>query len=198
MQTVNIALFPLELFLLPGEKSHLHIFETQYKQLFADCTSQNSGFGIPYIERGKWAGIGSYVKILDVHDTDANDAVDIEICGTAIFDLAKVFLSPSGKKYPTGHVRWITPSPNPVTESLMHALSAYLKQTQKVVLPEMLATDLTPFDVARLIQLNNTDKVKLAKAGSDPQKEVLLRNRVKLFAKLQDQTKSIREEFFLN
>jgi Lon protease-like protein len=40
----DLGLFPLDLVLLPGEKTPLHLFEPRYRQLYADCTLEDTPF----------------------------------------------------------------------------------------------------------------------------------------------------------
>lgn len=42
--SLDLGLFPLDLVLLPGEKTPLHLFEPRYRQLYADCTLEDVPF----------------------------------------------------------------------------------------------------------------------------------------------------------
>lgn len=42
--SLDLGLFPLDLVLLPGEKAPLHLFEPRYRQLYADCTLEDTPF----------------------------------------------------------------------------------------------------------------------------------------------------------
>ena len=44
----HLGLFPLRIFLFPGEQTTLHLFEPRYLQLSTDCINNNECFGIPY------------------------------------------------------------------------------------------------------------------------------------------------------
>ena len=42
--SLDLGLFPLDLVLLPGERVPLHLFEPRYRQLYADCTLEDTPF----------------------------------------------------------------------------------------------------------------------------------------------------------
>ena len=45
---LDYGMFPLRIFLFPGEQTTLHIFEPRYLQLITECLENNVCFGIPY------------------------------------------------------------------------------------------------------------------------------------------------------
>ena len=65
------GLFPLRIFLFPGEQTTLHIFEPKYLQLITDCINNEDLFGIPYQGKTTLSELGS----LDL-TVDGTDEVD--------------------------------------------------------------------------------------------------------------------------
>ena len=68
------GLFPLRIFLFPGEQTTLHIFEPRYLQLVTECLSSGEYFGIPYQGKTTLSELGSLVKVVqilkfDLHST---------------------------------------------------------------------------------------------------------------------------------
>jgi Lon protease-like protein len=59
----HYGLFPLRIFLFPGEQTTLHIFEPRYLQLVTECLSNNEYFGIPYQGKTTLSELGSLVKV---------------------------------------------------------------------------------------------------------------------------------------
>ena len=57
--TIEIALFPLNTVVFPGQHLPLHIFEPRYRQLVRDVLSQDGEFGIALITRGREVGAGA-------------------------------------------------------------------------------------------------------------------------------------------
>ncbi|MEH6452600.1 MAG: peptidase S16, partial [Psychromonas sp.] len=64
---MRIALFPLPIFILPGGKTRLTIFEPKYKRLVSESMSTGNGFGIcsPNQQTISDNNIGTRVKIFD-------------------------------------------------------------------------------------------------------------------------------------
>ena len=58
------GLFPLRIFLFPGEQTTLHIFEPRYLQLVTECLSSGEYFGIPYQGKTTLSELGSLVKVV--------------------------------------------------------------------------------------------------------------------------------------
>ena len=67
MTSKALALFPLPLLPLPGERIGLHIFELRYQALFSELESMDrEEFGIPYVEKGKLTGVGAIMRLVAV------------------------------------------------------------------------------------------------------------------------------------
>lgn len=198
MQTVQIPIFPLPLFLLPGEVSHLHIFEPRYRQMLEDCAQQGVGFGIPYAKDNKLCELGAVVKISDGYEINPDGTTDIEIVGQQVFRLKKIQIQSTDKLYPLGDVVIIDLEGKAVSERLMKQMGAYLKSTNKSIPPELMSTNLTAYDASRILALTPEDKIKLVKAKSDALRENIVLNRLKILARIQEQNKSIEGEIFLN
>jgi uncharacterized protein len=70
----RLRLFPLNAVLFPGAVMNLHIFESRYKQMIAECLEKGEGFGVALIAEGAEAGdpnvtphdVGSIAEIVDV------------------------------------------------------------------------------------------------------------------------------------
>ena len=54
------GLFPLRIFLFPGEQTTLHIFEPRYLQLVTECLSSGEYFGIPYQGKTTLSELGAF------------------------------------------------------------------------------------------------------------------------------------------
>lgn len=199
MQTVQIPLFPIEIFLLPGETTHLHIFEPRYQQLLNDCAKTNTGFGIPFKSNDKIQGIGSFVKIINVSAKNPDGTSDIEIFCEDVFNLKKFQRQPDNKLYPIGEVEFIdSVLHEAISADLMQTLNSFLKKNEKVVMPDTPSFYLSAFEVAGLLEFSNTDKIKLARTNSPISREKILKNRIKILEKIREQVKSLKDNFFLN
>jgi uncharacterized protein len=58
MDARTLGMFPLSTVLFPGAGLPLHVFETRYRVLMADCLGQNGEFGVVLIARGSEVGGG--------------------------------------------------------------------------------------------------------------------------------------------
>lgn len=199
MQITKIALFPLQLFLLPGEKTQLHIFEPRYRQLLIDCEENQAFFGIPLSLNGELTGYGSVVKIIQELGIHADGSSDIEIQCEEIFKIDKFHERMGEKLYPGGDVSILSQDDKrPVSENFMNELGRYLENTHHELIPELLATNLDAFAAARIIELNELEKLKLVKSKSAASRELILLNKLKLLNRIQEQVKSIEGDIFLN
>ena len=75
----HLGLFPLRIFLFPGEQTTLHLFEPRYLQLSADCINNNESFGTPYQGKTTLSELGSLVKIVQILKKYDNGEMDILI-----------------------------------------------------------------------------------------------------------------------
>lgn len=80
----ELALFPLNLVVFPGEALHLHIFEPRYKQLINDCLQQQTTFGIPTYVHDQ-IEFGTEVSITEVTKVYSDGKMDIKTRGEHIF-----------------------------------------------------------------------------------------------------------------
>lgn len=199
MQKTQIALFPLQIFLLPGEKTRLHIFEERYRQLIGDCTELNIQFGIPYTKKGYLTGFGCTVRVNKVLAAHPNGSSDIEIEAIDLFKIEQFFLRMGEKLYPGGDVLLMETRDLPsVSEKLMKTLGKYIRNIDPAKFPELLSTNLTVFDVARIVNLGEDDKLKLVKASTQQLRENLLITNLKFLEVVEKQKSSIQGEVFLN
>lgn len=199
MQKTKIALFPLELFLLPGEKTRLHIFELKYKQLLLDCAANLSSFGIPFTIKGVHTGYGSLVKVvkeLGVHDDGSSD---VEIICEEVFKLNTFHDQLGDKLYPGGDVLILDDDLlPPMSEKFMIELGGYLQNNDHRLIPELLSTNLTAYQAGTLVVLNDKEKLKLVKSVNQNARERMLSNKLKMLINIQEQLKRLKGEIFLN
>lgn len=199
MQKTQIALFPLQVFLLPGETTTLHIFEERYRQLLEDCQNVSISFGIPYTSNGFITEFGCVVELKRIIKRHPNGASDIEIEALDIFKVDQFYMRMGEKLYPGGDVILMnyTDIP-PVSEKLMKALEFYVKHIDPTKFPELLLTTLNVYDVARILHLGEEDKIKLVKASTQEKREKLLLENIKFLEAIGKQSKSVQGEIFLN
>jgi len=199
MQKTQLALFPLQLFLLPGERTNLHIFEDRYRQLLDDCENSNVLFGIPYSENGYLSSIGCVVKLNNILKKYENGASDIEVEATEIFRIDHFYKRFRDKLYPGGDVSVLNQSElEPISIELLSAIDTYLKKARINIRSEISLVDMNVIQAATVLDLPQPDKIKLAKAQNKDRQEQVILNHIAIYSKLLDQEKSVQGNIFLN
>ena len=87
----NIALFPINLSVLPYEKVNLHIFEDRYKKLINHSLDENKTFGIVYTKNKVMSKIGTVVKINEIYEKYDDGRFDLSIKGLERFKILKSY-----------------------------------------------------------------------------------------------------------
>jgi Lon protease-like protein len=97
---MRIALFPLPIFLLPGGKTRLTIFEPRYKRLVSESMETSNGFGLclPSEDINTDKKIGTRVEIFDF-DMSEDGLLTIDIQGLDRFEFNNVDIENDGLKH---------------------------------------------------------------------------------------------------
>jgi len=103
-EKIQIPLFPLSVFLLPGERTQLHIFEPRYRQLFEELEHGDSSFGIPFLQNSLNGRFGSRCRLIRVLKRYNSGESDVLIESDGIFQLSEFNPIKEGKLYPYGTV----------------------------------------------------------------------------------------------
>ena len=85
-----IAIFPLDVVLLPGAVLPLHIFEPRYKEMIGECLEQHRPFGIVRAKEGGVAEVGCTAEILTVTKKYDDGRMDIVTQGQDRFEVVHV------------------------------------------------------------------------------------------------------------
>jgi ATP-dependent Lon protease len=91
MAPVRLALFPLNVVLLPGADLPLHIFEPRYRQMVRDCLETKSPFGMLLALPNGIAGTGCTAEILEVTNRYEDGRCDILTVGRDPFRVIELF-----------------------------------------------------------------------------------------------------------
>lgn len=109
--TFHLPLFPLGVFLFPGEQTGLHIFEPRYRQLVEELETAKAGgrdsdnlFGIPFHFEDVTASTGTLVKLVGVKKVHPGGRKDILIECVGHFETRSFEAVSSPKLYPAGEV----------------------------------------------------------------------------------------------
>jgi Lon protease-like protein len=199
MQKTQIALFPLQIFLLPKERTRLHIFEERYKQLLEDCKGPGTLFGIPYTPNGMIAKFGCIVEVSKVIREHHNGSADIEVRCVDLFRLEHFMVKMEDKLYPGGEVTTLDASErNAVSKALVHRLDKYVQEVEPHKMEEVFSAQLNVYDVARILELEEDDKIKLFASASSERQEQILGVRIEMLYAMHAQKNSVQGQLFLN
>ncbi len=95
---VLLPMFPLQVVVYPNEKVPLHIFEERYKQLIADCETDQIPFGVPTYLDGKME-YGTELTLEKVVNRHPNGSLDVVCRGQRVFRIDDFFNPYPGKLY---------------------------------------------------------------------------------------------------
>jgi Lon protease-like protein len=85
-----IPLFPLDVVLFPGTPLPLHIFEPRYKEMIAECLSQQRTFGVVRAGEQGLADVGCTAEIVTVVKEYPDGRLDLVTEGRKRFELLRV------------------------------------------------------------------------------------------------------------
>src|SRR5436190_10535165 len=101
---MEIALFPLELVLLPTERVPLHIFEPRYRELIGECLAREAEFGIVLADERGLRAIGTRASVADVLERFPDGRLNILIQGGDRFRVVELT---RGRPFQTAQVETV-------------------------------------------------------------------------------------------
>ncbi len=199
MTEQEIPLFPLSLFLLPGDYSQLYIFEDRYKQLINECLEQGMPFGIPFSSKENIGNYGCLVEVTEVPKRYPAGEMDIVIKCLSVFKLGKFNFQKEGKLYPAGSVSVLEDVKNFAADDALKSKFKEHMVKHEVFNSELLSKDdLGVFDIANELYLNNMEKLELLKCKGSEALNGYLKNYIYYLHLLQEQEKSVFQNIYLN
>ena len=110
-RSFSLPLFPLGIFLLPGERTGLHIFEPRYRQLVAELEAaltsgqeEANRFGIPFHFEEVTARTGCLARLVEVKKVHPGGRKDIVVECVGHFEATRFLKVADPKLYPSGEV----------------------------------------------------------------------------------------------
>lgn len=196
--TKSMAMFPLGVFLLPGEEIPLRIFEPRYKQLINECEENGNTFGIPYIIDDEIKTYGSEVELLNVVARNNKGEMVIMIKGVRNFHLLDFTEILPGKLYGGGIIEYV--DDNYLTSN--PELIVLVKKLKLNIDPVFgsLVTDnsINLFSIAKSMMLNSNEKFSFYSLRDTYKMERYLIKRLRYIEQIQVQEKLLENNFSLN
>lgn len=192
---LTIPMFPLNMVLLPGETTKLHIFEERYKQLVNECFDNDASFGIPFFDKGKVLNYGSEVKIKRILKKYPNGEMDILIEGVGVFKMLEYSKKLTPKLYGAGVIEPVNNNQKIALNSLQDALVNYYGNIQNKFVDYETVNQMRVYNVAATLQLTHQEKYQLL-CSKNPQ--FLLLNQVKFITHVINVEHLLRDGFINN
>jgi Lon protease-like protein len=193
---MKYAIFPLNVFVLPQEKTYLHIFEPRYKELLADVESTNSPFGLFYENDENVASYGTMVKLVEVVKRYPEGELDIQIEGDYIFRMDTFYKNLRNKSYAGGMVTRIDQKENMLLdEESLNEMADFIRLREGDKLVEIPSRI---WDSAVELGLTSQDKYAIAKTNQQENQLALLRSYIQLKKAIIEQEKVLKFNSFLN
>ncbi len=192
---ITLPMFPLNMVLLPGETSKIHIYEDRYKQLVTECIANNASFGIPYFEKGKVKEYGCEVKIKRVLKTYQNGEIEILIEGTNLFHLIEYSEILKPKLYGAGLIEYLPMTQKIILNNLQDAVVNYFGTIQNKFVDYETVANLSVYNIASSLQLTNTEKYQLI---SHRNQQLFLLNQIKFIVHIINTEQQIKDRFIEN
>ena len=196
VELMKYAIFPLNIFVLPGEHTYLHIFEPRYQELLADVEETNMPFGIYYESSENTLSYGTMVTLTEVIKRYPGGELDIEIQGEYIFRIDNYFQTLGKKGYAGGVVSRIDLKDNILLDAQsLTEMADYVRlrdEDQLVEIPSRI------WDAAIDLGLTSQDKYAIAKISMQENQLSLLRSYIQLQKAIVLQTKQQKFNTHLN
>ncbi len=195
----HIALFPLQLFLLPGEYTQLYIFEERYKQLVNESILHQKPFGISFTGKGNNTNIGSLVEVSEVLKTHKSGAMDILVKATGLFRLNSFNMQQAGKPYPGANVDLTIEIDNKEAgNELKQAFVAILEKDQILNDSLLAKSSFNILEIAIELMMSDNDKLDFCLCTDYSERERFLLNYIRYINFQKEQEASVYHNIYLN
>jgi Lon protease-like protein len=195
----QLPLFPLNLFLLPGDYRQLYIFEERYKQLVNESWEQGRNFGLPFSNKLNDRNYGTAVVVHSIISEEETGEMEIIVKATGTFRLDKFYNLQEGKLFPYGEVSFFNQSGfTSASTNLVEHFKKHLLNSQSDD-GELLALKAPSiYDIAGVLNLSDIDKMEFVSLGQASKMEHYLINYFRYLEIIQEQEEHVFQNFYLN
>lgn len=197
----QLALFPLNLVVFPGEKLNLHIFEPRYRQLVRDCLQEGITFGVPPYLNGAVSELGTEMRLLSVEKSYASGELDIRTKAVGLFRVEEFFRELPGKLYAGATIEPVADEATP--DPALHVrIRELIQQLYDILGLRRLFLDLPPdfrvYDVAHQLGLSTEQEYQLLEASSEVERQHLALQHLAHILPVLQETERLKERVRLN
>tara|TARA_B110001469_G_C9604087_1_gene300241 strand:- start:96 stop:665 length:570 start_codon:yes stop_codon:yes gene_type:complete len=188
-----LAVFPLNIVVLPDESVALHLFEPRYRELFSDHRNGEE-FVILYEDNSKNPDYGTTVCIEQIINEYPDGTVDVIVRGKQSVKITSEISTIEGKMYSGVTVNRIVIN-NIATDKLITQFRNYFTSMQKSI------TKPEPFSmyyIANKLQLTTETKNSLIAIENEKSLSSFLINEIRFLSKIREQENTLNQNFQLN
>ena len=194
---LDYGMFPLRIFLFPGEQTTLHIFEPRYLQLVTECLENNEFFGIPYQGKTTLSELGSLVKVNQILKKYESGELDVLIECQSNFKIHHFQNKNENKLYPLGSLSKIQkttfePSPELIKQATNY-LGHLIDDSKETKSEELISLN----NLTNLVNLSDDEKIRFIGLNENKKNEFLV-NKFKFMLILLTQERMVDQNFYLN
>ncbi|OWP63093.1 peptidase [Hymenobacter amundsenii] len=197
----QLALFPLNLVVFPGEKLNLHIFEPRYRQLVRDCLQDGITFGVPPYLNGEVSELGTELRLLSVEKSYVSGELDIRTKAVGLFRVEEFFRELPGKPYAGATV--LDLPDNATADPVLHAqLRELIEQLYSILGLRRIFVELAPdfriYDVAHQLGMSTEQEYQLLAAPTEVARQHLALEHLERILPVLQETERLKERVRLN
>lgn len=197
-----IPIFPLGIVVYPGEKLHLHIFESRYKQLIKESKDTNKPFGIPAVINNRLQEVGVLVQIVDIVEVYENGEMDIKTEGLKVFRILEVIKNVPDKLYSGAIVNYPDNDTDAGNRKLMQHVIHGIKELHRLLniskdfkKPE---DKLYSYDIAHHAGLSLEEEYELLGLMKEIQRQEYIKRHLKKVLPMLMEMEQLKEKVKLN
>ncbi|QKG79877.1 LON peptidase substrate-binding domain-containing protein [Tenuifilum thalassicum] len=196
--TKFMAMFPLEVFLLPGEEIPLRIFEPRYKQLINECNETGDTFGIPFVKDNEIKQYGSEVELVNIVAKNSLGEMVILIKGIKNFHLLNFKEKLNDKLYGGGIIEYVDDSYTTTNPELVVLIKKLNLSIDPVLGNLITGNSVNILNVAKALQLQPEEKYNFYSMRDENLMVKYLIKQLRFVEHLQEQEKMLENNFSLN
>ncbi len=187
--------FPLSVFLLPGEKMALHIFEQRYQQLLSTIEESQGNFGIPFVRENGEMKYGCTMRLSEVKKRYASGESDILVECVGLYKLVEFFPKDSDFLFPSAKVIELQQYHTwKAGEDLQNEWDVF----QEAALPPSVPRMTNPLHMMAALGLNFEEKYNFVLMADREKQEQKVLQLAKYQRLIQDQVAQVNRGFFPN
>lgn len=197
----ELALFPLQIVVFPGEAVNLHIFEPRYRQLITDCQTQGITFGIPSYQDGRVQEYGTELQLVDIVKTYDRGEMDVQTEALGLFRIQEFYPKLGDRLYAGGLVEDIAhdTDEDPVLNGEILYLARELFDRMKINkdLPNDVL-DFQSYDIAHHVGFNTEEEYEFLLQLRSADRQQMLLQQLRRVIPVVKEMENLRERAKLN